>query len=302
MIDRARFNYFLYRSARKMLNGSRGLVPGPLVPHLRYLGSELTIGITTYHERYEKLFRPLFKRLRAWFPEVSLLIAANGNHDQALQQTYLKRLEQELGPHMGADGYFLLHDRPVGLAMMWNEILRLSPTSTTLILNDDLCLTPWFRRWVERIPWNQIDLCFINSTWSHFAISRALITMVGAFDTAFSGIGFEDMDYDARVHLAGMKPFSILCPFIRHLDHQPQRTSFDDVSGRTWGKYTTANEAYFHSKWQPSNASCDPWIRQLANRVKPRNELPPPLPLQPVLGARHGCFIYPDRSSAEVVI
>jgi hypothetical protein len=293
---KANLNYYLYTYARAALHRSRWLFPGTLVPPRRCLDQEFAIGITTYIERYDRYFKPLYRTISRCFPEVRLSVAVNGHGNGVEQQRYLERFQQELSSSAPAHHSFVLHDRPVGLTTMWNEILDLSLPLPVLILNDDLRMFAWMRRWAESFDWKSNHLTLLNSTWSHFVISRQAVEHIGAFDPGFSGIGFEDMDYTARAGLEGISIGNVLCPYITHQNHQPKSTSFDSDSGRVWGKYTSANQAYFYSKWQACPREQGVFIKQIPAHVKPLHPLAPiPLPRIPRVSAGRTTTIFPDR-------
>lgn len=288
-------NYRLYCGARSLRERLLRRAPAALVPPSRDLSKALTIAVTTFSGRYAHHFLPLYRQITRLFPEVPVLVAVNGGPDAGEQAAYLERFSTEVCAGAPEQHRFLLHDQPVGLTRLWNGILAASPSATTLILNDDLQLDPWLRRWIEAIDWPAQRLLFLNGSWSHFAINRALVERIGAFEPAFPGIGFEDMDYDARLHFAGETSLNLRCPWVHHLDHKPETTSFDSFSGRSWGKYTSANEAVFFERWQICDDPDGAWIHQLQARVRP---VAPrrPLPLAPLPDClRQGNRLYPQR-------
>jgi hypothetical protein len=299
-MPRNNLNYYLYRSLHKGSSTLKSAIPSVLIPRDRQLSKRLTLAVTTYIERYDDYFKPLYLKLSKLFGDTQIIVAVNGYGDTNAQAKYLQRIENELCSNAPATHRFILHDEPVGLSRMWNEILLHSKATSTLILNDDLTISPWFRRWVDRHFWAEHSLTLLNNSWSHFAISRQLIDKIGAFDPGFAGIGFEDMDFDARVHFAKQITNSLECPYIHHLNHTPKTTSFDQISGRTWGKYTSQNEAYFFSKWQQSLEPEDAYIRQLKSRVKPR--FPHNLPRledQALTGLVSATIHYPERMKSR---
>ena len=287
-------NLHLFLAARAVLRGGRRLVPGALLPPKQPLADRFTIAITTFEARYESYFRPLYRSLRCTFPEVPILVAVNGHGDAASQRRYLDRLCRELADGEPPHRRFLLHEKVVGLCQLWNELLQASPTPTTLVLNDDLRIDPWMRRWAEGMDWEATGLTLLNNTWSHFAIGRSCWEKVGAFDQSFSGIGFEDMDYTARASLAGVSIAGVSCPYLHHANDQPAITSFDDRSERVWGKYTSANQESFFRKWQTCEAPEGIYIRQLGGNVRPVAPLPH-LPVPPPMAQGAG-IVYPDRT------
>jgi hypothetical protein len=246
--------------------------------------------------RYERYFRPLYRALVRFFPEVSLSVAVNGHGSEEQQRHFLERFEREICQGAPAHHRFLLHDRPHGLTTLWNGLLAASPADRPLlILNDDLLVHPWLRRWAEAFAWSSVELSLLNSSWSHFAIAPATVARVGGFDPGFPGIGFEDMDYTARAGLAGVPIANHLCGYLRHEDHKPDTTSFDALSGRIWGKYTSANQAHFAAQWEVCGPQDGVFIKQMQAYVRPRSPIcpfaVPPIPLATWRGTR----LYPDR-------
>ena len=274
----------------------RRRIPLSLIPPRRDLSKALTIGVTTYSERYESFFKPLYQSLSRIFPEVPITIAVNGHGSAESQSRYLQRFEREICQSAPAHHHFVLHDQAHGLTTLWNAMLAAPPQPRPLlILNDDLRVHAWLRRWAEGFPWSRVELELINSSWSHFVIAPSTLDRVGAFDPGFPGIGFEDMDYTARAGLVGVPIGNRLCGYLRHQDHKPQTTSFDDISGRVWGKYTSANQSHFADQWQECPPDQGVFIKQIQAHVRARRPVTCfAVPLIPA-GAWRGSVLYPDR-------
>jgi hypothetical protein len=268
-------NFYLYRFGLARVHAAKRLIPIKMMPHRVDLSGQFVIGITTYVERYDHFFKPLYESLSYLFPDVPIVITVNGFPDSNKQLDYLARIQSELCDQAPSHHIFVLHDRPRGLTTLWNEMLQVAENKPLWILNDDLRVDSWIRRWAEKFNWNNVDLTLLNDTWSHFIISAKVVNKVGIFEPSFLGIGFEDMDYTARLGLAGVAISNIPCPYLHHCNHQPERTSFDDVSGRTWGKYTTANEEYFYRLWAKSSDGEGVYIKQIRGFVKPVQPLSP---------------------------
>ena len=263
------FKFYLYRSAQALVHGAKRLVPASLVPHRMDLSHQFVIGITTYIERYEDYFKPLYQSLSSLFPEVPIVVTVNGFPDRRRQQDYLNRLQAELCARAPEHHTFILHELPRGLTTLWNEMLQVADQQPLWILNDDLRVDPWIRHWAEKFDWKRVRLSLLNDTWSHFIIAPEVIDKAGIFEPSFPGIGFEDMDYTARSGLVGIDIANLPCPFLHHCNHQPKATSFDDVSGRTWGKYTSANEECFYRIWRKSLNGDGIYIKQIRDYVQP---------------------------------
>lgn len=297
MASEGNLKFRLYCAGRAGVQGLRRLAPAALVPPRRDLGGSFAIGITTYSERYDRFLKPLHGAITRIFPEVPLTIAVNGHGTAEAQASYLERFQREICDGALPQQRFVLHDRAHGLTTLWNAMLAASPQDRPLlILNDDLTIHAWLRRWAEAFDWPAAGLSLLNSSWSHFVISPATVALVGAFDPGFPGIGFEDMDYTARAGLAGVPIANHRCGYLHHQDDKPETTSFDTVSGRIWGKYTSANQEHFAAQWEPCDEGQGVWIKQLHGWVKPRHAVAAfPRPSIPAT-AWNGNVVYPDRA------
>jgi len=295
VMTKPNLNYYLYRFGMATVHAAKRLIPAQLIPHRLNLNGKFVIGITTYVERYDDYFKPLYRSLSFLFPDVPIVVTVNGFPDSDKQHHYLSRLQSELCAQAPSHHTFVLHDRPCGLTTLWNEMLQASENRPLWILNDDLRVDSWIRRWAEKFDWENVRLTLLNDTWSHFIISPEVVEKVGVFEPSFTGIGFEDMDYTARSCLAGLAIGNITCPYLHHSNHQPKYTSFDDVSGRTWGKYTTANEECFYRLWARSSDGEGVYIKQIQDFVKPVQPISPvSLSSLKPLEARKG-LSFPDR-------
>jgi hypothetical protein len=273
MSIRQKINYSIYNLGYAVKGNVLKSFPSYLVPKGRSLNDLLEIGITTYVDRYDSFFKPLYFSLRHLFPDVNLYVAVNGFHDKQVQEDYLKRFHSELCSTDFGRGKFILHDKPVGLTRLWNELVSQGNCPTTLILNDDLMIYPWFRRWVEKKLWSP-SISLINGSWSHFLLCKDILDRVGWFDEDFRGIGFEDMDYTARCAYNDVSINNLRCQYITHHDHQPSRTSFDDQSSTLWGpKYSSINHDAFFNKWMICDHDSGIYIKQLKSFVLPKKTI-----------------------------
>jgi hypothetical protein len=263
------FNYQVYRLLERLKGQALRRIPNRLVSKNTNLGKSLQIAVTTYVDRYELFFKPLYYSLKKIFPDVNIYTAVNGFHDHDIQSNYLQQLQSELCKNAMNRSTFILHDQPVGLTRLWNELLSQGSGKTTLILNDDLRLYPWLRSWIEKNSWEE-NITLVNGSWSHFFISKHVLNAVGWFDEDFKGIGFEDMDYTARCALNGIPIDNLSCQYIQHLDHQPLRTSFDTQSATMWGpKYSSMNHDSFFRKWRKCSHDSGIFIKQIDSFVEP---------------------------------
>lgn len=293
MKTRHNINFALYNLAYKSKAKILNSIPSSLISKQTNLSKSLQIAITTYVDRYDLFFKPLYYSLCKLFPDVTIKVAVNGFHDQDIQKTYLERFYNELCANKSGPSSFILHDKAVGLTRLWNELLSQASRETTLMLNDDLRVYPWLRVWLENKSYHE-NLTLINASWSHFFISRHVIDRVGWFDEDFHGIGFEDMDYTARCAIRNVSIDNLRCQHIAHLDHQPSRTSFDDRTDTLWGpKYSSINHERFFYKWKVTDGNSGIYIKQLNSFVVPNNEYKEPIPKLELLFNEGVC--YPDR-------
>jgi hypothetical protein len=291
---KANLNFQIYQTYYRVKSELQKKVPMRYVGHKQNLSRKLQIGITTYIDRYDEFFKQLYGDVRSLFPEVDLRIAVNGFFDEEEQKGYLRRVEGELCSKSSNNVTFILHDHPVGLTKLWNEILFQSDHEHTLILNDDLHIFPWFRKWLERNEWDSEYVTLIEGTWSNFFISKKAIRKVGWFDEGYQGIGFEDMDYTARSKMMGATITNIRCPFLMHRDHKPTRTSFDNNTSTVWGpKYSSINQQYFYSKWKKTSVNSGIYIKQIDSCVEWTGKKEKPTNPRD-FSFINGCF-YPDR-------
>jgi hypothetical protein len=288
-----KINFQLYKFASKTKGRMLNLLPLKLIPKGKRLDEKLEIAITTYVDRYENFFKPLYFSLRKIFPEVTVNVAVNGFHDSEIQRNYLERFYNEICSHNCGLTKFILHDKAVGLTRLWNELLSQSNCNTMLILNDDLQVYPWLRTWLTSKS-SLSTITLINASWSHFFLPKEIISRVGWFDEEFHGIGFEDMDYTARCAVKEVVIDNLRCQHITHLDHQPSRTSFDDKTDTLWGpKYSSINYQRFFEKWKVTDSNTGIYIKQLNSCVvqnQAYNDVIPTLDLQFINGV-----CYPDR-------
>lgn len=293
MSIKQKFNLSMFNLAYAAKGKILRSVPTRLIPKKMGLNTELNIAITTYVDRYDLFFKPLYYSLRRLCPDIRIYIAVNGFYDDKVQEQYLSRFHDEICKTRSEKESFILHDKPVGLTRLWNELITQGKCQTTLVLNDDLRIYPWLRQWLEKRLWDS-SITLINGSWSHFFFYRDLFETIGPFDEDFHGIGFEDMDYTARCAYNGVSINNVRCQFIAHHDHQPSRTSFDDQSSTHWGpKYSSMNHETFFKKWKLCDHDSGIFIKQLNSFV---------VPLKPLVNARHDSnmrftkgICYPDR-------
>ena len=205
-----------------------------------------SIGVVTYHARFEPYFMPLIKNLVRIFPDKEILCVINGHSDRTLQIKYMDRVTSFMRKFPNVR--YITYDTGQSLSKCWNQLIIFSHTEKTVILNDDVFIGDYFREQLED-NMDKYDFFTINGSFSHFAISKNTIRKVGWFDERLSGVGWEDIDYAFRLQMAG-----IPCPSVKILGSLNLST---DTGGFDWKndpnrpktKYTYANEDFFKTKW-----------------------------------------------------
>lgn len=215
-----------------------------------------TIGIVTYHARFEQYFKPLVEKLARIFPDTNIVAILNGHPDQTLQLKYLKEATGFLSGFNRIK--YLAHTDHQSLSRCWNQSVILSETEDILILNDDTSVSALFRSEFEpHVGENLVTT--INQSWSHFLFNKEAIRKVGWFDERFLGIGYEDGDYAYRLAMAGIKLSNLECEGVRNFVAKNTNPGWQAISKTTSGnKYAEINQEFFYKKWQtPMNCPED---------------------------------------------
>ncbi|MDO8554713.1 MAG: glycosyltransferase [Candidatus Micrarchaeota archaeon] len=207
-----------------------------------------SIGIVTYVERFEKYFVPLVKKLVEIFPDKEIICVLNGHHDINLQLTYLKHGSAFLNQYPNVR--YVTNETHQSLAKCWNWTMVISSSRSVLLLNDDLDVSPLFRLDFEENLRKNPDFFIMNSSWSHFLISKKVLKQVGWFEERLLGIGQEDADYATRMTLLG-----IVIPFcdargVKNFVATHKNAGWIKMSGIADGKYSQINKEFIHKKWE----------------------------------------------------
>lgn len=213
------------------------------------------IGITTFLNRFEDHFKPLVEKLSFLFPGVRIIVTANGSVLREEQQAYLERLREFCSHFKNIE--LITYDEPRGLSHLWNRIMQQAGEESVLMLNDDLRLKTWFARFLYSSGILNEDIATINSSWSHFLISRKIFRMTGDFDEELREVGGEDDDYLARLALQGLKPADVRCTAVarsrKRKTKGPGLNSYGkDMTREAFG-YSSVNTGYLMKKWEISD-------------------------------------------------
>lgn len=229
-------------------------------PFLRYRFSRseplgLTIGITTYMDRFESCLKPVLSRIASLFPGEQVIVIANGHYLEDNQRSYIDRFRKFCSRFGNVEEEAYLDPR--GLSSLWNRIIEKAGYPKILILNDDIILKPGFRPLIKQILAGDNPVVTINSSWSHFVISRDTIASVGLFDEGLKEIGGEDDDYLARMAIAGIRASDVASGTVSGRSKRRMKTgglnSYGRDMSREAGGYSTLNTGYLLNKWETSD-------------------------------------------------
>ena len=211
----------------------------------------LSIGITTFLDRYENCFKKLIIKISKLFPDEQIIVAVNGHFKKEEQIKYLEEINGFCKPFGNVK--LITHVEPVGLSKIWNEIVSNANEDKILILNDDLDINPFFREEIKTMVDNE-GLTVINKSWSHFVISKNVFSKIGPFDEGLLELGGEDDDYAARCAIGGVKinNKSILSikPGLKERRKKNIVNSYGKVMSSQLDGYSTINSSYLNTKWE----------------------------------------------------
>ncbi len=208
--------------------------------------STYSIGIVTYHARFESYFMPLVQNLSRIFPDKEILCVINGHSDKTLQIKYLDKATRFMRKFPNVR--YLTYDIGQSLSKCWNQLIILSHSEKTVILGDDVYISDLFREQLEK-GIDGYEFFTINRSFAHFVISKNTIRKVGWFDERLPRIGWEDTDYQFRMIMAGVSMENLKVLGSLNLTTDTEGSDWVNDPSRPKTKYTLANEAFFKTKW-----------------------------------------------------
>lgn len=215
----------------------------------------LTIGVTTFKDRFDSCLKPLIRKLSILFPGEQIIVIANGHYLEEAQKEFRKQFDTFCFSFNNVDQES--YTDPHGLSFLWNRIIDRATSDNILILNDDILIKVGFRHFIEESGIMDTPLATINSSWSHFKISKSIIDKVGLFDEGFTEIGGEDDDYLARMAMNGLSPVNFLTGSLKKASAGKSKTSvvnsYGKVMSEQLGGYSTVNTEYLSAKWLTSD-------------------------------------------------
>lgn len=214
-----------------------------------------TIGITTFRERYDLLFKDLLKRIVYIFPYKEIIIAVNGHYNHKLQEEYLDKIYKYCKKFPNVK--LVTYKESQGLSKLWNQIILNAGNDNVFIFNDDILFKHKLANEIAACGVLNERISLLNNSFSHFMIDRNLIKDIGWFDERFAEIGGEDDDYHVRLVLNGMELKRHNITKIH--SYKPKlivnsygRTAKDNSYG-----YSDINTQFLLSKWDISNEPFD---------------------------------------------
>jgi hypothetical protein len=213
----------------------------------------ITLGITTFKDRYKSCLKPLLIKMHILFPRDQIIIMVNGHYQRKEQEAYLSELKEYCRrfPNTEVESYV----DPKGLSFFWNRIIKRARNNNILILNDDIIIKSGFRPFVLQKNFTDAAVAIINLSLSHFKISGKVTETVGLFDEGFREIGGEDDDYLARLALAHIEVKSFITSAIARRNLRTRGNvlnSYGKNMSEERGGYSTVNSDYLESKWEMS--------------------------------------------------
>ena len=212
---------------------------------------QYSIGVVTYVKRYKIHFLPLIKQLISLFPDTQIIIAINGYYDHDVQEHYLKKITSLLDTFKNVTYFY--YDEGQSLSKLWNQLIIHTDNEKVFIFNDDIKLASGFRTSLEKSTILNRDYGIINSSWSHFLISKPIIKKVGWFDERFPGVGYEDQDYEIRLALKEVPLIDVKVAHLKNIVYKTKDFSYGKNIATDFEKYTSSNGKHYFSKWEISD-------------------------------------------------
>jgi hypothetical protein len=224
-------------------NESHDVVPG-----------RISIGITTFEARFERYFVPLLSKIKEVAPDSEVIVAINGEHQQAFGEEYRRRILEFIAMHRRVFPVVFPHFR--GLSKLWNSIVIHASHDHVLMLNDDIMIngTGFLEDTCSAIRKNQGRTFLINRSWSHFLVSRQELDDLGYFDERLLGIGEEDGDMTWRYiqRYGNPIPSVRMKSFVNYAEETVNSFKPVNIQTHSGTKYSLFNRRFmFSEKYAP---------------------------------------------------
>ena len=218
---------------------------------------KISIGITTFENRFERYFIPLVTRVKEYAPESEVIVAVNGEHKKAFDENYRRSVLEFIARHEKV--YPVVFPQFRGLSKLWNSIIINASSDFILMLNDDIMIndSSFLKDVFSAVRKNKGRSFLINRSWSHFLVSRSEIDELGYFDERLLGIGEEDGDMTWRYlsHFGReINSFKIKC-FINYAEETVSTYKPPNIQCHSGSKYSLFNKEFmFKEKYRPDPA------------------------------------------------
>jgi hypothetical protein len=213
--------------------------------------TDITIGITTFMDRYQNCLKPLLKKIAILFPESQIIVMANGHVKQREQEMYLNEIKTYCEKFSNVK--LVTFENPRGLSYLWNKIIEFSICEKVLVLNDDLKIKKGFYTFILESLSLNAKIAVINNSWSHFFINKEIIMEIGPFDEGLLEIGGEDDDYAARLALNNIPISQVTTNTItgklKFKQKQLKINSYGRDMRSEINGYSSTNNMYLINKW-----------------------------------------------------
>jgi predicted glycosyltransferase involved in capsule biosynthesis len=155
--------------------------------------NNISICITTFKKRLE-LVKNLINSIRSFYPEIDILVAINGEHEEGMDETYRTEILKFISSKNKVIPIMFTEFR--SLSKLWNNLVIFSKTDFNLVLNDDLVFESGdiIDGILNHINISKQEFFTINGTFSHFVISKKRLHELGYFDERLLAHGEEDGD------------------------------------------------------------------------------------------------------------
>lgn len=217
-----------------------------------------SICIVTYYKRFDTNLKPLIKQLNCLYPGCEIIVGVNGYHDQTVQDKYLKDFEYFISKYKNITWFS--YNTGQSISKMWNQCIIRSSNQWMLVLNDDILLAKSFRKAIDSIELKNNTIHILNTSWSHFLISKKIISDVGWFDERFPGVGNEDWDYEIRARLSNKNIDMVKTRSIINLVVETKDFSFSSIEKVVNLKYSNSNWEFFKEKWSILNTEKEGYL------------------------------------------
>jgi len=154
---------------------------------------DISVLIVTFKER-QVYVQDLIKKIKEANPEISIVLAVNGNNDEVMDEQYRKNMLALA--HNTPNCYALICPEFKSLPKLWNTLVLFSSTEYNFIVCDDVEYgnKDIINQIQNYISQSKEEFFSINGGFSHFVITKQMLHKLNYFDERLCGFGEEDGD------------------------------------------------------------------------------------------------------------